>query len=424
MFFTTRGIRRLALACGMTWAVWGCDDSPNTGPETPPETDSKVVAPTTRPDAGAPARDSVEVDRPAVEINMGEGCVSEAECKPGSPSCVIFNRSRQLGICTRECTADDPDTPLVQEDDCPEGFGCSELQLSGRDVTICLKRCDPSFTQNGCPASSQQACHPASTRFATTNQAVCWYAACTSDEACPVWSNRTCVLNSDCSDLGTDAFCDPDQRQCARPGNCTAAGICGTHSLGNSEAQVGDPCQSDFDCPSNGTCLEEEASLSGSIGVGYRNGYCAIRYCIFDQGLADRACPNDATCHRLYYGGLCMRSCKLDDVDGCRGVEQDLAGDYECYNWPRFKINGIRVADSPLCEPASRRRCDTNKCASLGDRGNPTQMRCRDRFTGEDLPAQDPNGICLDDTVSGLFPQAPDAGPISPGGDGGVDAAP
>ena len=50
-------------------------------------------------------------------------------------------------------------------------------------------------------------------------------------------------------------------------------------------------------------------------------------------------------------------------------------------------------------------------CSSLGDQGNPTNMKCRDRFTGLNKSDQaDPTGICLDDTASGSFDPAPDGG--------------
>jgi hypothetical protein len=85
------------------------------------------------------------------------------------------------------------------------------------------------------------------------------------------------------------------------------------------------------------------------------------------------------------------------------------------------------VTKAPVCVSARVWSCDSLgsdlDCSSLGaPEGNPTNMRCRDPLTGATLGAIDPAGICLDDTVGGPFPEAPDAG--ADVGVDGVDASP
>jgi len=360
----------------------------------------------TIPDTGAP-------DMP-VATSMGEGCQSQKDCKAGSPVCLTLDKTKAIGICSMECTPDDPSTQLINEDNCPSGFLCASFPYTTVTYNYCLKKCSPDITKNTCPASSKQACYPASTRYGDTDQPVCWYLACVDGKDCPVLSEQTCVADSECTSVGTDAFCDPSSKRCARPGNCTVSGICGVHTMGKATAKVGDPCNSDFDCPNNGRCFEESTD-SNSIGAAWRNGYCTISNCTFATGMPDFACPTGSTCHSLYYGGICAKTCKLAGATDCRNNALDKGGDYECYAWNNLYIGGVQIAAEPICLSAAGQTCDSLgtslDCSSLGDQGNPTNMKCRDRHTGVPKTLKDdPGGVCLDDTASGPFEAAPDGG--------------
>lgn len=344
-------------------------------------------------------------DLPPVESNMGEGCKNVMDCKKGSPVCLTLSKAKGLGICSMECTPDDASTPLINEDNCPNDFVCASFAYTTATYNYCLKKCTPDITKNTCPASSKQTCHPASTRFGDTDQAVCWYLACEGDKDCPVFSDQTCVTDGECSAVGTGAFCEPETSKCALPGKCTASGLCGAHTHGKAGSKVGDPCKDDFDCPNAGRCFEEGTD-TGAIGATWRNGYCTISSCAFASALPDFACPTGSTCNHLYYGGICAKTCKLDDAIGCRNNPQDKGGDYECYAWNNLVIGSTMVAKQPTCEPADPYPCNfwgttSLDCTVLGQQGNPTQMACRQRSTGSVLSSQDPGGFCLDTTASG-----------------------
>lgn len=364
------------------------------------------------PDTTAPPDTNATLPRG----NMGEGCTGASDCKKGSDLCVIYDSDNNRGICSRKCTPDDSTTPLIDEDNCPDDFFCAAFKFSNKTVHYCLKKCDPSLKKNDCPKSSKQACHPLSTRFSSLDQAVCWYAACTTAKDCPVLGSKTCSTDKDCSSLGTGAFCytDTTPSRCALPGKCSAGGICAPHTHGKSTAKVGDPCTSDLDCPNNGRCLPEDNSGSSGIGVSYRNGYCSVPYCSFSKQLPEYACPSGSTCHNLFFGGLCHKTCDLAKKGTCRGNAQDRGGDYECYDWSQLTIGNTKVSAKPVCQNAPTQECDsfgssaTLSCASLSPQGNKTNMSCRDRYTGaKKSNPKDPKGICLDDTASGPFGTAP-----------------
>jgi hypothetical protein len=365
----------------------------------------------------------LDYETDAGEGNMGEGCQKSSECEGAANACLIISSTKGSGICTQGCTPDDTSTPLINEDTCPKNWTCAGIEMtSGKKSYYCLQECTPSFTKNPCAASSKVACWPSSNRYARPKGAVCFYSACTSDKDCPVYSDKTCTDSSECTSVASDAFCDDGT--CARPGNCTAGGICGKHTgVGKATAKVGDPCKSDLDCPETGICLEESSSSTGSIGVAYRNGYCVIRYCMWPSDLKEFACPAGTVCNNLFYGGYCFKGCQLNDTKGCRGHAADKGGDYECYDWTNWTTSGTKVATAPLCQNATTTTCDNTTCSSLGDSTNSTNMSCRDRYTGaKKSNAKDPKGICQDDTASGTFAtSAPDAGPADAGA---VDAKP
>ncbi|MCK5799814.1 MAG: hypothetical protein KAI47_21640 [Deltaproteobacteria bacterium] len=353
-------------------------------------------------------------DMPKKEENIGEGCTTnDGTCKPGSPTCIVYDQKTYRGICSRKCTPDDANTKLINEDDCGKGLICGSFRISETESEdYCLKPCDPSLTANPCPASSGQTCAPNSTQFAALDQAVCWLPACKDGKDCPVLMETPCKKDADCTQEGAGAFCE--ENTCALPGNCTPGGLCGPHTQGKATAQVGDACKSDKDCLNAGFCLRDQD--------GYPNGYCSIRGC--SSGISDFACPKGSTCHRLFYGGFCHKSCDPTDPKACRDNPLDKGGDYECYAWNNLTIGAGSVSDTPVCSTVASQSCDslgtTLDCSSLGQQGNGTHMSCRDRATGTPLtnPA-DPNGFCLDDTASGPFSGATDGG-VTDGS--GVDA--
>jgi hypothetical protein len=425
-------MKRLTLTLGLALMVAACSDDKNTGGQ------DATVKPDAKADRGVQdagkdvtidGKTVLKPDKGRVVGKMGEGCSSARDCDEVAPLCLIPDDANGLGICSAECTPDDPTTPLVNEESCPEGFACGTFSYTSADYHYCLKKCTPSLTTNSCPASSKRACAPGSTRYTDLDIPVCWFLTCKDGKDCPVNTSQACTTDANCNpSLATDAYCDTSLHTCARPGNCTAAGICGPHALGKAGAKVGDACTADFDCSNNGTCLTEAVDAS-YIGIGWRNGYCGIFNCAFDATLPEYKCPTGSTCNHLYYSGLCMKTCKLDVAADCRSNPQDKGGDYECYDWSGYVIGGSTpVTAGPVCMTAAGQTCDgfsaTSDCASLGDpNNNPTNMKCRDRFTGAvKTDPRDPKGVCLDDTASGSFEAPTDGGGVKV--DGGThDAA-
>ena len=359
--------------------------------------------------------------------NIGAGCASAKDCKKDSPLCLQYTKlfswvTTNAGICTATCTPDSSSTPLVDEDSCPNpGYKCATFRYTSGDLNYCVKTCDPSLTKNPCDANSGTTCHPRSTQWSgSLTSAVCLWPKCASDKECPVTLKKTCTADADCSGQGTGAFCYTSSSQCALPGKCTTGGICGKHSQGKATAKVGDPCLDDKDCPSNGSCMREEASSTNAIGVSNRNGYCSISYCSFAKTITDFACDSGSACNGLYYGGVCFKKCDLKKAADCRGNANDKGGDYECYGWNNLSVGSNPVSSSALCQSAASITCDflgtSMDCSALGLQSNPTKMSCRDRDTGVAKSSKsDPTGVCLDDTASGTFKTVtPDAGTTTP----------
>ncbi len=358
--------------------------------------------------------------RVITETNIGKGCQKNSDCYPDAPDCLSATSQEKPGFCSRACISDDPNTPLVSEDDCPAGYLCTVFNFSGVDYPYCLQECSPSLTDNPCPPTGKRTCHPLSRQYTDSDKMICWYRACQDGVDCPVQSDIPCTSDGVCTAWESDAFCDLDDNLCARPGNCTPGGLCGPHTLGAATAAVGDPCDSDFDCPGAGSCFMEQ--VGEGPGVAYRNGYCVTTGCFAAKYVSEFACPSGSACNTLYYSGICFKTCDLADADGCRGYEGDRGGDYECYAWQNLVTDIGPVSPEPICMTAPYQDCyqdsESLDCSSLGDEnGNPTNMTCRDRFTGAETVDTDPNGICMDDTSSGPF-QTTDAGlPDSVAGD-------
>jgi hypothetical protein len=371
-------------------------------PDLKPKPDQQVPL----PDQKVPDQKVTVPDTGPPLAGLGEGCIYAGDCDPSAPLCVTASSSKGVRVCSKTCTADDPATPLINEDDCPAGATCATFKYTTATFHYCLKDCTPSLTVNTCPTSSHQACDPYSTRFTrTANKAVCWFPACTTGKDCPVLAAKSCGNDADCASVAADAYCVSGS--CARPGNCTTGGLCGPHTLGKAAAKVGDPCTGDFDCPNNGLCLFE-TTPSGAIGPENRNGYCSIANCSFVGTLPAFGCPTGSSCHKLYFGGMCHKSCQLSSTTDCRNHGADKGGDYECYAWNNLSIMGVQVTTTPVCQSAATITCDSLgsslDCTSLGTSGNLTNMKCRDRVTGAvKTSLTDPTGVCLDDTASGSF---------------------
>jgi len=264
-------------------------------------------------------------------------------------------------------------TTLVDEDDCPKDAVCSyisESRVIGKGW--CLKRCKPSPSSNPCPVGSETVCHPISEWNTMRGITVCWFHGCNSDKECPVTVGGQCTTDQPCAAARKGAFCS--KGACALPGNCTTAGICGPHKHGSPAAKVGAPCASDLQCPGNGSCLK---SISTPSDNGYPNGYCAVRNCTYSKQLPQYACPKGSTCTHLYYGGICFKTCKLDEAKTCRGHAKDRGGDYECQAWNNrtvwWRDSAEPFSKEPVCVSAAICPCDylksTGSCSSLGLKG-------------------------------------------------------
>ena len=347
---------------------------------------------------------------PPTCVKMGHPCAATAGCCPGL-SCTAIDTGIQ--ICSKSCKPDDPSTPLVNEDNCQWSHICGSVTTPGKTYR-CLLKCTPQSPSNSCPAGL--ACHPSSPKYSgKITQAVCVYPACKSGTDCPVMLSETCDMATavpKCSKMPKGAFCAPEAKgstlgRCALPGFCNAAnGLCGMHKHGKASAKVGDPCADDRDCAGQMRCLMEENQMGT---VRQRNGYCTIEGCVFGNTLFHKSCSMGSTCSRYAYGGLCFRSCNLQQAATCRGHAKDKHGDYECRAWNNLSVGGgVTVSKTPVCEPGHWATCDlfgTAKldCSALGiyNKNNPTKMACRDPKSGKVLAKGSPAGYCLDTTASG-----------------------
>lgn len=337
---------------------------------------------------------------------MGQPC--SGACCPGL-QCAPLKTGVQ--VCTRACTPDDPKTPLINEDNCSYAFKCSDISPPGKSYR-CLQKCDPRIDKATCPKGI--ACHPQSTQLsANMTQAVCAYPVCTSGKQCPVRLKSSCnpaVSAPQCTSLGSNAFCAPDPSgystgHCALPGAChPVSGLCDAHKLGKASAVVGGICKDDRDCGGGMRCLMEQAASVGLVKN--RNGYCIKEGCVFAKGLPHRACASGSTCSRLYYGGVCYRTCDLKSASTCRGYAGDKHGDYECRAWNNLAVSSGAVTKSPVCEPGHALPCTmfastSLNCSHVGLQGNPTGMQCREAGSGKVLGKYSAAGYCLDTTASG-----------------------
>jgi hypothetical protein len=407
-----------------------------------------------QPGDGQPiACDPAAIGRPCTD--KGQECGATATC---------LLTSATGGFCTCECTVDDPQTPLVNEDNCPNlaKNACAKIELTGGTTkNFCLQTCEPKFGANDC--QGKLSCDPRSgASFGFFDKAVCALIGCAKDEDCPV------VTATKCDGCGADGKnCDPpkqlncptgqlcitfsggDEGRCIMPGSCdTVSGLCKDHTKGKATAKVGDACKDDTECAGNMKCLSEsdmakdgykkggetctkgDECCSNTCTAGkctnspcpvlYRNGYCSITGCQFAKTLTTKACPADAACLALYSGGMCFKTCDMTKAGDCRNNPNDYLGDYECLGWQNLTFgSGIPAVTpaKPVCMTGVGIGCDffkgssTLDCGALGADGtgktNPTNMSCRTLDNKPTTDKYDAMGYCLDDTASGTKIRSP-----------------
>ena len=385
---------------------------------------------------------------------IGKACTKDGgECGDTSTGMGCLQTSDDgTGICTCDCQPDNPDSPLKNEDSCPDQADnvCGSVELtSGDTVNLCLRRCTPGFGGNSCDGAIS--CDPRSGLVFGLDSAVCAFPGCKTDDDCPVITATacktddatTCTNGQRCiatADTGTDGLC-------AMAGACDAtSGLCNDRKdkagTFKADAKVGDACKDDTECGSvmrcerqldtgatmgaegadcqadtdccSGTCDTSKKCTAGVCTMHARNGYCYIPFCAADSLKAVYGCPAGSVCNRLYTGGLCLKACKLgagadaDAADLCRGNPNDKAGDYECHNFKNLGNGELTLADGPSCDFADTFTCaffdfpNNNglSCAILGDANNTTKMGCR-TIDGKPTTQYDPKGFCFDDTTSG-----------------------
>lgn len=345
----------------------------------------------------------------SAEINSS--CQYDSDCC-GNLLCVGLESG--LRVCSRRCTPDNPETPLTNEDNCPNNWELSCANIAGPyggESYYCLRRCKPQLYNNPCPDGI--ACHPKDNQIDYDLQtSSCARPMCKDNRDCPVFLSKTCFSDQDCpasyfcaEDDSASAFGGLAQRRCATQGLCEqASGLCRPASLAYKNGRIGDPCTDDLQCSRGMRCVFEIVDASGLAYA--RNGYCAIEGCVFADNIDHLRCPVGSSCQRLFPGGVCYRSCEASDASTCRGFDNDSYADYECYDWSFLYLAGLDspVADGPTCEPAIY-PCDFfagwADCSIIAEPGNAQNMRCRDPFSGQTLPEGSIGGVCLDDSASG-----------------------
>lgn len=376
---------------------------------------------------------------------LGKGCTQNGTECGSAATCLLT--AGTLGVCTCTCTVDDPKTPLVNEDTCPNTslHFCKAVTLSsGSTQSYCFKRCSPKLGSNDC--SAPIACVPSSASFSpAVGAGVCLLPGCSKDADCPVLTATTCTTQNPALTCAATEVCVPlttatTSGRCGKPGKCDlASGLCIAHALGNPAAKVGDPCKADTECggimrcqleldlsavakKAGQSCSTDEECCSGHCvskvctqglcAVNNRNGYCTIPGCEFASTLPIRACPTGSTCNRVYTGGLCQKTCALASATDCRNHPSDRLGDYECRAWNGLTLGGVMIADAPVCDfgtgmPCSFLQGSGLDCSSVGLAPNSTQMGCRSLSNVALAGLHDPLGYCLDNTASGAQLRSP-----------------
>lgn len=392
---------------------------------------------------------------------LGTTCTTDADCGKNGV-CLETNKNtaqKAAKFCTCKCTPDNPQTSIVNEDDCPGRgdtpgkYRCGTVSVPGMKAgNYCLRVCAPKLGGSDCPTGV--ACNTLSEYYGgVPGLTLCVMGACSGGLDCPVNMGTKCSpLLQNCKQ---GEMCVPLSLGNLLAGRCYGQGECDAKSglckgnKGKAGVNVGDPCTGDHECgpsqmclpemdqqkdlnmkPAGATCKAATECCSGTCTGGkcgpgacrkmYRNGYCTIQGCKWSKTLTHTKCPTGSLCNEAFIGGMCQKSCQLAAKTGCRNHAKDYHGDYECRDWSQLTTTTGSIAPGPVCDFGHAFRCDTLKsnnigCQAVGDKGNTTNMSCRDPDTGKTLTAFDPTGYCLDDTAAGPLPPAtPDAGPSKP----------
>lgn len=357
---------------------------------------------------------------------LGKACSTAADCAP--MECRGFVAGQK--VCACSCTVDNTQTPLVNEDTCPEASKGVSRCVATAEGGRCVKLCTPKLGSSECPA--EVACQPAGADGLPSGKSACIYPKCTNLAGCPSYSTPCSTVVGCSSNESCQAFGPNGTGRCFSQGPCDlASGICAPRALDGGK-KIGEPCVRDDECPKNGYCEAEFDPLAhgfkntneacaahseccsrqcvsgkcvGLCWVHARNGYCTSAGCSYAGSLPAAACSS-GVCSRYYPGGRCLSSCALASTT-CRGVAGDNLGDYECRDWSQLAIAGGAVTPGPVCEwgdavPCTALQAAALTCSVLGGSGNSTQMSCRNPFDGKVLSNPfDPGGLCLDSTASG-----------------------
>ncbi len=387
---------------------------------------------------------------------IGKVCTqSGGECGAAG-SCLLT--SATAGVCGCTCTADDPQTSLVNEDSCPDLAKniCVPVPLtSGTTYNICMRKCAPKLGANDCEAGVS--CEPLSAAQFDIESPVCIFAGCAANSDCQVNTGVKCTIATPTACKAAEK-CLPEKTGdteglCIAAGVCdTTSGLCDKHTLGKAGAKVGDPCKSDLDCDGQMMCFPEtdrstlkkggqscadsSECCSGVCGATkkcttglcttlWRGGYCTILNCHYAKTFTLKACPTGSACANLWSSGACMKACDMTKAGDCRGTATDLYGDYECRRWGNLVFGAAMIPgvdpDSSgkapaVCDAGPNLSCDdlaasTMDCSVVGNdetgATNPTNMVCR-KLDGTKTTSQtDPTGFCFDDTASGTQYRSP-----------------
>lgn len=297
------------------------------GPDTGPLPDVPVVEPDV-PDAGPMSCDDYDVECTPDRGCLQAGFVCEAErafttgggtdpitdAPAGEdpyPSAIFTD-----GMCTPRGiqTTGTPEACDANDDEetaCGDCGSC--VDLGG--VTMCLRNCEPSTTDNG-GCRDNYSC--------SLTEAVCLPLGCTTDTECRVAREDTNGIGG----IQTPQDCMATPEQCGGSANnfdalvydTDSAAVCNpdtfecTGAPSTPGASGGDECDSNADCEEGGRCIEEGGTCSTNGDVD----------CVDDTQCVDAITGNgDGVCDITWTGGACIKL-------GCDVVGNECANDGVC----------------------------------------------------------------------------------------------
>lgn len=280
-----------------------------------------IVFDATFPDAGT--------DAGPPESTVGDSCRGDMDCDGEGASCLTDFPG---GYCTSLCDGEE----------CAAGATCIVVDRMG--TSLCLDSCDPGASDDECRAG--YGC-------ATEAGFVC-LPGCEDDDDCEI------------------GVCDPN------------GGFNGEGSCYDPDAEAGDACAQDEECPSGNFCLD----LPG--------GYCASFGCDVES---NTGCGAGTQClPRGRRFGACFLGC-VEDSECRDGYEcQDSAthpGRTTCQ--PEFNAANLGT----ICS-ADRGDCTGGACLTEGDSGFPDSycvaIGCEVGAATSDCPG---DGVCVASTTGG-----------------------